>query len=210
MPNWVRVPIIPAGHIATLPVLLPNESDKPTQNFEVGGLVVVRTTGNQWVNRGSFAVPAWHQLNESAALATNTTPGGVKLFAPAAVSTNPIAVSPTDSQYQSAINHHSQFDDLTCWKEMFLAQFALFKGEAHDSEVLDAVRAATPESRRAFEVEYGEIETEAQIICPVVDGGWVEVFRLTEDSTVEKVRHEGDTAEAKRLREAAQQQGPVF
>ena len=58
MLNWVRVPIIPAGHIATLPVLVPNESDKPTQNFEVGGLVVVRTTGNQWVNRGSFAVPA--------------------------------------------------------------------------------------------------------------------------------------------------------
>ena len=40
------------------------------------------------------------------------------------------------------------FDDLTCWKEMFLARFSLFKGEAHESPVLDAVRAATPESRR--------------------------------------------------------------
>jgi hypothetical protein len=91
------------------------------------------------------------------------------------------------------------FDDMTCHKEMFLAQFALFKGEAHDSEVLDAVRAAIPESRAAFEERFGEIEMEARIICPEVDGGWVEVYKLLEDGTVEHVRHEGGTEEARRL-----------
>ena len=102
------------------------------------------------------------------------------------------------------------FDDLTCWKEMFLAQFDLFKGEAHESPVLDAVRAATPESRRAFEEEYGSIEREAQIIAPESNGGWVEVYKLLEDGTVEYTRHEGGTEEAKRLREEARQSGPAF
>ena len=102
------------------------------------------------------------------------------------------------------------FDDLTCWKEMFLCQFSLFKGEAHQSEVLDAVRAATPESRAAFEAEYGPIEQEAQVICHESQGGWVEVYRLTEVGEVEKVRHEGHTEEARRLREEARQQGPAF
>ena len=102
------------------------------------------------------------------------------------------------------------FDDLTCWKEMFLAQFDLFKGEAHESPVLDAVRAATPESRRAFEEEYGSIEREAQIIASESEGGWVEVYKLLEDGTVEHTRHEGDTEEAKRLREEARQSGPAF
>jgi hypothetical protein len=102
------------------------------------------------------------------------------------------------------------FDDLICWKEMFLTQFDLFKGEARQSEVLDAVRAATPESRRAFEAEYGSIEREAQIICHESQGGWVEVYRLTESGEVEKIRHEGDSEEAKRLREVARQQGPAF
>ena len=102
------------------------------------------------------------------------------------------------------------FDDLTCWKEMFLTQCDLFKGEARQSEVLDAVRAATPESRRAFEAEYGEIEREAQIICHESKGGWVEVYRLTESGEVEKVRHEGHTEEARRLREEARTSGPAF
>ena len=102
------------------------------------------------------------------------------------------------------------FDDLTCWKEMFLARFSLFKGEAHQSEVLDAVRAATPESRAAFEAEYGSIELEAQIIAADYQGGWVDVLRLEEDGTVTKVHHPGDTEEARRLREEARQQGPAF
>ncbi len=81
-------------------------------------------------------------------------------------------------------------------------------GEANHSEVLDAVRNATPESRRAFEEEYGEITMEAQIICPVADGGWVDVYTLTEAGTVEKARHEGDSEEAERLRLAAQGNPP--
>ena len=102
------------------------------------------------------------------------------------------------------------FDDLTCWKEMFLTQFDLFKGEARQSEVLDAVRAATPESRRAFEAEYGSIEMEAQIIAAGSQGGWVEVYKLLADGSVERARHEGHTEEARRLREEARQQGPAF
>ncbi len=102
------------------------------------------------------------------------------------------------------------FADLDCWREMFLAQYRLFMGEAHQSEVLDAVRQATPDSRASFEAEYGSIELQAEIICHESQGGWVEVYRLTEAGEVEKVRHEGHTEEAKRLREEARQQGPAF
>jgi hypothetical protein len=102
------------------------------------------------------------------------------------------------------------FTDMDCWREMFLAQCELFKGEAHASEVLDAVRAATPESRRAFEAEYGEIEREAQIIAHESKGGWVRVHKLLEDGRVETTFHEGDSEEARRLREEARQQGPAF
>ena len=102
------------------------------------------------------------------------------------------------------------FDDLTCWKEMFLAQYDLFKGKARESEVLDAVRAATPESRAAFEAEYGSIELEAQIIAADYQGGWVDVLRLEEDGTVTKVHHPGYNEEARRNREDALNQGPAF
>ena len=51
---------------------------------------------------------------------------------------------------------------------------------------------------------------EAQVICPESQGGWVEVYRLREGGEVEMVRPEGHTDEAKRLREAARQQGPSF
>ncbi len=102
------------------------------------------------------------------------------------------------------------FDDMTCFKEMFLAQTALFSGAARSSEVLDAVRQATPESRRAFEAEYGSIEMEAQIIAAESEGGWVEVYKLLEDGTVTRVRHEGGTSEASRLREEARQAPPAF
>jgi len=102
------------------------------------------------------------------------------------------------------------FDEMTCFKEMFLAQYHLFGGEATQSEVLDAVRAATPESRRAFESEYGEVQMEARVIAGDYQGGWVEVYRLEEDGTVTKVRHEGGTPEAERLREEARRVGPAF
>jgi hypothetical protein len=98
----------------------------------------------------------------------------------------------------------------TCFKEMFMAQYHLFGGEAAKSEVLDAVRAATPESRRAFEREYGEIEMEARIIAGDYQGGWVEVYRLTESGEVEKTHYDGHTEEARRLREEARQAPPAF
>ena len=93
---------------------------------------------------------------------------------------------------------------------MFLAKTDLFKGESNPSEVLDAVRQATPESRRAFEAEYGTITPEVQIVAGSYQGGWVEVYKLEEDGKVTKVRHEGGTEEAERLREEARQSGPVF
>jgi hypothetical protein len=40
---------------------------------------------------------------------------------------------------------------------MFLTQVALLRVEGKPSEVLDAVRQATPESRHAFEEHYGPI-----------------------------------------------------
>jgi hypothetical protein len=102
------------------------------------------------------------------------------------------------------------FDDMTCFKQMFLAQYSLFGGEATQSEVLDAVRSATPESRAKFEAEYGPIEMEARVIAGDYEGGWVEVFKLEEDGTVKKILHEGGTPEAERLREEARQSPPGF
>ncbi len=102
------------------------------------------------------------------------------------------------------------FSDMHVRCEMFLVRMDLFNGESKPSEVLEAVRAATPESRRAFEREYGEIEMEARVIASDYQGGWVEVHKLLEDGTVTKVRHEGGTSEAQRLRDEARQQPPAF
>ncbi len=100
------------------------------------------------------------------------------------------------------------FADMDVLKEMFLCQTKLFSGEARPSEVLDAVRAATPESRAAFEAEYGPIEMLARIIAGAYEGAWVEEHRLLEAGTVESVRHEGGSEEAERIRREAQQRGP--
>jgi hypothetical protein len=81
----------------------------------------------------------------------------------------------------------------------------LFRGDAPNSEVLDAVRNATPQSRRAFEREYGPIEMEVHVVASPAEGGWVEVTTLSESGEVEKVRHEGGSPEAERLRAEAQQ-----
>ncbi len=102
------------------------------------------------------------------------------------------------------------FSDMHVRCEMFLVRMDLFNGESKPSEVLEAVRAATPESRRAFEREYGEIVMEAKIIAPDYQGGWCEVYKLEEDGTVKKVRHEGGTPEAERLREEARRSPPGF
>jgi hypothetical protein len=86
----------------------------------------------------------------------------------------------------------------------------LFSGESKPSEVLEAVRAATPESRAKFEAEYGPIEMEAKIVAADYQGAWCEVFKLEEDGTVTKVRHEGGTPEAERIREEARRSPPGF
>ena len=93
------------------------------------------------------------------------------------------------------------YEEMEVFKQLFLAQTALFKGVTPGYEVLDAVRNATPESRRAFEERFGPITLGARIIGP----DWVEAHTLLEDGTVEKVRHEGGSPEAERLGAEAQQ-----
>jgi hypothetical protein len=102
------------------------------------------------------------------------------------------------------------FEDNYVFGEMFLCQTDLFHGEARPSEVLDAVRQATPESRAAFEAEYGSIEMEARIIAAPADGGWVDEHRLLEDGTVQSTHHEGGSEEAERIRQEIQQKGPTL
>ncbi len=97
------------------------------------------------------------------------------------------------------------FDVMTVWTEMFLTQFDLFKGESRDSEVLSAVRGATPESRAEFEERFGPITMTARIIAGAYEGALVEVFNLQEDGTVERIYHEGGSEEAERIRQEAQQ-----
>jgi hypothetical protein len=95
------------------------------------------------------------------------------------------------------------FDTMDVLKEMYLAEVDLVRGEHHGSEVHEAVRNATPESRAAFEAAYGSIARELHIIAPPEDGAWVEVWRLLEDGTVAHHRHEGGSEEAERILEAA-------
>jgi hypothetical protein len=101
------------------------------------------------------------------------------------------------------------FDRMEVFGEMFLCQMDLMSGKARPSEVLDAVRAATPESRAAFEDEYGSIEMVGQIIAADSEGGWVDEHRLLEDGTVESTHYEGGSEEAERIRQEARQRGPA-
>jgi hypothetical protein len=100
------------------------------------------------------------------------------------------------------------FDQMEVAKEMFLTQMDLMRGKARPSEVLDAVRAATPESRAAFEEEHGSIEMVGRIIAADYQGGWVDEHRLLEDGTVETTHYEGGSEEALRIRREARQGGP--
>src|SRR5215213_11100685 len=101
------------------------------------------------------------------------------------------------------------FDRMEVAKEMFLTQMDLMRGKARPSEVLDAVRSATPESRGAFEEEHGSIEMVGRIIAADYQGGWVEEHRLLEDGTVETTHYEGGSEEAERMRQEARQRGPA-
>ena len=95
----------------------------------------------------------------------------------------------------------------TLW--MFLAQMDLFQDTTSriDSEVLTAVRNATPESRRAFEERFGTIAMTALVIAAEYQGGWVEVYKLDETGEVEKTFYEGDSEEDIRIREGAKPGG---
>jgi hypothetical protein len=102
------------------------------------------------------------------------------------------------------------FSDLEVFKETFLCRMDLLSSKARPSLVLDAVRAATPESRAAFEDEYGSIEMVGHIIAPDYQGRWVDEHRLLEDGTAETIHYEGGSEEAERIRQEARQGGPAF
>ena len=93
------------------------------------------------------------------------------------------------------------FEVMHVQAEMFLAQMELLRDTARQSEVLDAVRNATPESRAEFEERFGAIAFTEYIIGSSSNGGWVEAKTLTEDGHVERVLYDGDSAEAGLVRE---------
>ena len=96
------------------------------------------------------------------------------------------------------------FDEMSIQKEMFLAKMDLFRETSIHSEVLDDVRRATPESRRAFEERYGSITPTSHVIGR---DGWVEAYTLHEGGRVEKAFHVAGSQEAERLRDAARRGG---
>ena len=89
------------------------------------------------------------------------------------------------------------FDVLEVHKEMFLAKTGLLRDNARESEILVAVRNATPKSRREFEEKFGPIAFTEYII----GADWVEAKTLTQDGRVERVLYEGDSEEAALVRE---------
>jgi hypothetical protein len=87
--------------------------------------------------------------------------------------------------------------------DTFMLQAELIRGNAYESEIVEAVRNATPESRAAFEEEYGTITPTVRISASEYEGGWVEEFNLLEDGVVERVYHEGGSEEADCIRREA-------
>ncbi len=102
------------------------------------------------------------------------------------------------------------FDNMHVFSEMFLTKTDLFSGRSRESEVLETVRNATPESRAEFEERYGEITMTSHIIAAPDDGGWIERYELLEDGTVEHTVFEFGTEENERIREEARRRGPTF
>ncbi len=97
-----------------------------------------------------------------------------------------------------------RFDVMEVQKEMYGALCDMLMDTGRESEVLDAVRDATPESRRKFEEKFGPIRIVEYIIASPARGGWVEQKVLTEDGRVERVMYEGDSEEAALVRDGAQ------
>ena len=102
------------------------------------------------------------------------------------------------------------FEDMDVLAEMFLAKCELIRGKRYESEVLDAVRNATPESRAEFEERFGPITSSTGVIASAEQGGWAEVYELLEDGSISRTYHEGGSPEAERIRREAQQRGPSF
>ena len=93
------------------------------------------------------------------------------------------------------------FDAMTVTSQMFLTRMNLWTDDATASEVLEAVRSATPESRREFEERFGPIVMTNYVIASPANGSWVEEKKLTEEGTVESTRYDGDSEEAKLIRD---------
>jgi hypothetical protein len=56
------------------------------------------------------------------------------------------------------------FEEKDVFAAMFMARSESLRGVAYQSEVLDAVRNAAPESRAAFEERFGSIRVETKIV----------------------------------------------
>jgi hypothetical protein len=93
------------------------------------------------------------------------------------------------------------FEALEIQKDMYLTKMDVFMGGLRESPVLDAVRRATPESRASFEQRFGPISRTQYVVAPESRGGWVESYTLTEEGVVERIRYEGGSEEARRVRE---------
>jgi len=91
------------------------------------------------------------------------------------------------------------------WREVFLTRMSLLRDTPRDSEVMDAVRGATPHSRAEFEARWGRMTPGVGVLGRE---GWVEERRLTEDGTIEHRFHSEGTEEAERLRAQAKGSGP--
>ena len=63
------------------------------------------------------------------------------------------------------------FDAMEVGMEMFMARYELFMGNSYQSEVLEAVRGATPESKAAFEEQFGKMTMVAHIVAADYQGG---------------------------------------
>lgn len=100
------------------------------------------------------------------------------------------------------------FDSTMVAVEMFAAHMSLLRGIPRASEVLEAVRRATPESRAAFEERCGSIVMGISIIAAEDEGGWVETRTLTEAGEIERVFYEGGSAEAEHIRRQARREIP--
>ena len=99
------------------------------------------------------------------------------------------------------------FDTMEVQAQMFLARMDLFRKNLIDSEVLGAVRNATPESKAAFEERFGPISITNHVIASGQEGAWIETYTLHEDGVVKKTLHEGGSEEAERIRREIQERG---